>query len=185
MSPTRRTVSYHIILCTRIAETLTSRCLVAVACSHTHHQAICELGPSSPCGAPLFEGKHGNIHSACRAPATTYGSRSPFCFTFSKEATRSDNEPGNMLRGTCCCCGGCCSADGGRCASCLTPGGNCGSCVCACAAGGNGEEPSGCCGSGCGCGCKGTGDCAVSGTEVLGTPIDDTTGAGACHTLPD
>jgi hypothetical protein len=115
-----------------------------------------------------------------RCRAYTWLPISPFCFTLSKEATRSDNDPGNILRGTCCCCGGCCSADGGRCASSLTPGGNCGCCACACAAGGNGEEASGCC---CGCGCRGAGDCAVSSTEALGAPVGDTTGAGACHAL--
>jgi hypothetical protein len=57
--------------------------------------------------------------------------RSPFCFTFSKGTTRSDNKLGTPLRCAvccCCCCGGCggccCNTDGGRCMSSLTPGGN-------------------------------------------------------------
>ena len=37
--------------------TLTSRCPVAAACSSTPHQVTCALGPSSPCGAPLFPAK--------------------------------------------------------------------------------------------------------------------------------
>jgi hypothetical protein len=59
--------------------------------------------------------------------------RSPFCFTFSKGTTRSDNKLGTPLRCAvccccCCCCGGCggccCNTEGGRCVSSLTPGGN-------------------------------------------------------------
>lgn len=53
---------------------------------------------------------------------SSFWNHSPFCLTFSKEATRSESEPGNALR--CCAC--CCIADGGRCASNLTPGGSCG-----------------------------------------------------------
>jgi hypothetical protein len=124
--------------------------------------------------------------------STRRKNRLPFCFTVSKDATRSDNEPGNAFRctgccGCCCCCGcGCCccgNADGGRCTSSLTPGGNWGSCACVWVLGGNGDEASAgcCCCCCCCCDCSGGGERTASGTEVL---VAVMTGAGACHALP-
>jgi hypothetical protein len=43
--------------------TLTSRCPAAVACSSTLHRATCVLGPSSPCGAPLFPAEVARVHA--------------------------------------------------------------------------------------------------------------------------
>jgi hypothetical protein len=43
--------------------TLTSRCPAAVACSSTLHRATCVLGPSSPCGAPLFPAEAARVHA--------------------------------------------------------------------------------------------------------------------------
>lgn len=60
---------------------------------------------------------------------------SPFCFTFSKGTTRSDNNLGTPLPCAvcCCCCGGCCyNMDDRCCISSLTPGGNCGTSSCGC-----------------------------------------------------
>lgn len=120
--------------------TLTSRCPAAVECSSTLHRATCVLGPSSPCGAPLFPAEAARVHAQISIAAHFFPqntrsleTRSPFCFTFSKGTTRSDNKLGTPLRCAvccccCCCCGGCggccCNTDGGRCISSLTPGGN-------------------------------------------------------------
>ena len=79
----------------------------------------------------------------------------PFCFTLSKDATRSESEPGNAFGRICgACCGACeGTVDAGRCAfgttpggtpcslsavGALTPGGNWGTWGCE---GGSGEEP--------------------------------------------
>src|SRR6266404_5617192 len=115
----------------------TSQYPAAAACSSTLHRATYAPGPNLSSDAGLFPFPI-NTRRTTRCRSETC---SPFCFTFSKEATRSESEPGNALRCCACCC---CIADGGRCASNLTPGGNCG-CACACAAGGNGDDPSACC----------------------------------------
>ena len=71
--------------------------------------------------------KHTDTHKTetdqPRGPTDTYATRSyaPFCFTFSKDATKSDSEPGNAfgrVGGTCCG-----AVDAGRCAFGTTPGG--------------------------------------------------------------
>jgi hypothetical protein len=130
--------------------TLTSQCPAAAACLSTLRQATRVLGPSSPCGVPLFQASTSTSASQSQHVSAFCPMQicSPFCFTFSKGTTRSDKRLGSPLRcAVCCCgcCGCCCNTDGGRCVSNLTPGGNWGCCGCLCAGGGKGDEPGACC----------------------------------------
>ncbi len=113
----------------------------------------------------------------------------PFCFTLSKDITKSANEPGNAFARGCCSGTGSCdaaaAADGGRAPTALcatfagsllskTPGGNCG--CCCWAGGGIGDAPAeapgaaenacACCGNGEGVG----GDCTVA-ADATETPL--------------
>ena len=49
--------------------TLTSRCPAAAVCSSSLHRATCVLGPSSPCGAPLFPAEATQVHAQISIPA--------------------------------------------------------------------------------------------------------------------
>jgi hypothetical protein len=142
----------------------------------------CAAVPSRSCMVAACTNQH--RHTFLSVNTRSLETHSPFCFTFLKGTTKSDNKLGTPLRcAVCCCsCSGCCyNTDDGRCISSLMPGGNCGSCGCVCTVGGKGDKP----GVSCYCrrSCSGAGKCVVSGTEVVVNPIDIIMGEESCHRL--